>query len=263
MVGGARTAASIVVRRGLAHAAVAGTAEASPPQGRCYRTFSSDLHLRENHLETHWRGQLVKFEYKKLRERLSVKPTRDQVWNSEYQTSGKYEAEPVEECMPIFVIRTKNAIDIEWDDGSQSLLRLTWVAHTQQTNNEKAWDASNIYQNIRQHILLNIKKPGRTKKQSNKHSHTKPQKTSQPEMIFLFNHQELHVFFSKMVQREVETNRGLKYENPSENCHQGHDHGKCGEISRTSRLATPWEFSSRRVCVCVRVEWYDYFVQVL
>lgn len=91
---------------------------------RVCRTFSSDLRLHDNHLETHWRGQLLKFSYKTLREKLNIKPTRDRVWNPEYESKGCLELDG-QESIPLFVIRTQDTIDIEWEDGTTSKLVLS------------------------------------------------------------------------------------------------------------------------------------------
>lgn len=116
----ARAAGSVAARE------VGGESIIGGGEMKSYRTFSSDLMLREHHLETHWRGQLLKFDYKTLRAKLNLKPTRDQVWDAGYERRGKVAfGEEDEECTPLFVIRTQDTIDIEWDDGTTSKLTLS------------------------------------------------------------------------------------------------------------------------------------------
>lgn len=78
--------------------------------------MSSDLKLLDSHLETHWNGKLVKMNYKTLRERLELEPIDDYF--------AGYELPKIENPIPLFVIRRLNSLEIEWEDGLVSTLKM-------------------------------------------------------------------------------------------------------------------------------------------
>ena len=78
------------------------------------KTMSSDLNLKEKHLETHWNGRLIKLNYATLRKKLTLEPIDD------YYTFPK-----IENPLPSFVIRRRDMLEIEWEDGMIGKLKLS------------------------------------------------------------------------------------------------------------------------------------------
>ena len=81
------------------------------------KTMSSDLLLKEAHLETHWNGRLLKLNYATLRKKLKLEPASD--WGFENVKIS------MENPIPSFVIRRRDMIEIEWEDGMIGILKLS------------------------------------------------------------------------------------------------------------------------------------------
>ena len=79
--------------------------------------MSSDLLLKEAHLETHWNGRLLKLNYATLRKKLKLEPASD--WGFENVKIS------MENPIPSFVIRRRDMIEIEWEDGMIGILKLS------------------------------------------------------------------------------------------------------------------------------------------
>lgn len=103
---------SLIARR-LSNPNIIKTAKFSNSASVQCKTMSSDLRLKEAHLETHWNGRLVKFNYATLRKKLTLEPAYSDGF------SGKF-VDP----MPSFVIRRRDMLEIEWEDGMIGKLKL-------------------------------------------------------------------------------------------------------------------------------------------
>lgn len=90
----------------------------SPVRG--FSTLSSDLVWKEEHLETHWRGKLLKFDYSELRDN----PACQEIHYGSYYDEGIMST-PGPDALPELGIRRNDMIDIDWDDGTSSSLCLT------------------------------------------------------------------------------------------------------------------------------------------
>ena len=82
------------------------------------KTMSSDLLLKEAHLETHWNGRLLKLNYATLRKKLKLEPASDYGFFENVKI-------PMENPIPSFVIRRRDMIEIEWEDGMIGILKLS------------------------------------------------------------------------------------------------------------------------------------------
>lgn len=105
-------------------------------------SFSTSITLDKTHLETYWRGNLVKFDYDLLRENQASTDVYIQSQMHIDQTSRVCEIgnNDIDMCneeenavcglkthssaLPIFAIRRNDTIDIDWDDGTVSTLNL-------------------------------------------------------------------------------------------------------------------------------------------
>jgi hypothetical protein len=87
--------------------------------------MSSDLLLKEAHLETHWNGRLLKLNYATLRKKLKLEPAGCDFLGFEYNSTDTFKIKSMENPIPSFVIRRRDMIEIEWEDGMIGVLKLS------------------------------------------------------------------------------------------------------------------------------------------
>jgi len=93
--------------------------------------MSSDLQLKESHLETHWNGRLLKLKYATLRKKLKLEPVDDYFYGGiDSGIDGSIEKNnsnmiSLENPIPAFVIRRRDMLEIEWEDGMIGKLKLS------------------------------------------------------------------------------------------------------------------------------------------
>jgi len=86
--------------------------------------MSSDLQLKESHLETHWNGRLLKLKYATLRKKLKLEPVDDYFYGG-IDSSIERNMISLENPIPAFVIRRRDMLEIEWEDGMIGKLKLS------------------------------------------------------------------------------------------------------------------------------------------
>lgn len=109
---------------------------------RNYKTLSSDIFLKDNYLETYWRGKLLRFDYDILRK-------NDMCIDVFHTASGGSEqAQTIprtrQDAIPILAIRSNDTIDIDWDDDTCSTLNLTRLIEQQMERDEDNWGQQSL-----------------------------------------------------------------------------------------------------------------------
>jgi len=86
---------------------------------RTFSTLSSDVVLKDEHLETYYRGNLLKINYSEVRDN----PSCQEVY---YQDNiFQEEDKPGPEAVPELVMRKNDMLNFDWNDGTWSSVNLT------------------------------------------------------------------------------------------------------------------------------------------
>jgi hypothetical protein len=87
-------------------------------RSRSFSTLSSDVILKDDHLETYYRGNLLKINYSEVRDN----PACQEVY---YQDTYLDQQQSPDELFPELVIRKNDMLNFDWNDGSWSSVNLT------------------------------------------------------------------------------------------------------------------------------------------
>lgn len=94
---------------------------------KSFSTLSSDVVLKDEHLETYYRGNLLKINYSEVRDN----PACQEVY---YFLDNMFQedvsAKPGPEAIPELVMRKNDMLNFDWDDGTMSSVNLTKLIET-------------------------------------------------------------------------------------------------------------------------------------
>jgi len=88
---------------------------------KSFSTLSSDVVLKDEHLETYYRGNLLKINYSEVRDN----PACQEVYFLDNMFHEEVGAKPGPEAIPELVMRKNDMLNFDWDDGTMSSVNLS------------------------------------------------------------------------------------------------------------------------------------------